>query len=159
MNNTVNAIVGVAGWVLFILTLVASYYEYAKKSDPEVADKMKHVGTFAEWAVSLQDTLDKSNPEKLASATQDVLNQAQKSGIELTTNMAKGAVEKAVADRKPADEIEKQKQSLLTAPDTTASSTSEAVEPAAPAEPNPNLDSATTSTDEVHDLLDDLEVK
>lgn len=155
MNNLLT----VLGWTLFVLMLIANYFEFAKKNDPEIADKMKHVGLFAEWAVSLQDTLDKSNPEKLASATQDVLNQAQKSGIELTTNMAKGAVEKAVADRKPADEIEKQKQSLLTAPDTTASSTSEAVEPAAPAEPNPNLDSATTSTDEVHDLLDDLEVK
>lgn len=101
MNNMTNTIIGAVGWVLFILTLVASYYEYAKKSDPEVADKMKHVGTFAEWAVSLQDTLDKSNSEKLASATQDVLTQAEKSGIKLTDDMAKGAVEKAVADRKP----------------------------------------------------------
>lgn len=102
MNSTINSVVTVLGWVLFLLTLVASYFEYAKKHDPEVADKIKHVGTFAEWAVSLQDTLDKSNAEKLQSATSEMLKQAEKSGIKLTDDMAKGAVEKAVSERKPA---------------------------------------------------------
>ncbi len=93
-----------AGWLLFLLALVASYFEYAKKNDPEVAEKMKHVGTFAEWAVSLQDTMDKDNAGKLHDATQAVLQQADQSGIKLTEEMARGAVEHAVAGRKNASD-------------------------------------------------------
>jgi LL-H family phage holin len=135
MNNTLNTIAGAAGWLLFLLTLVASYFEYAKKNDPEVAEKMKHVGTFAEWAVSLQDTLDKPNPDKLASATNEVLKQADKTGIKLTPEMAQGAVEKAVTDRKKS-----------------------ADKPVVPAEPVAPAQSAAID-DAVHDLLDDLEAK
>ena len=135
MNNTLNTIAGAAGWLLFLLTLVASYFEYVKKNDPEVADKMKHVGTFAEWAVSLQDTVDASNADKLKNATSNLLKQVEKSGIKLTPEMAQGAVEKAVADRKKS-----------------------ADKPVVPAEPVAPVQSAAID-DAVHDLLDDLEVK
>lgn len=141
MNNTLNTIAGAAGWLLFLLTLVASYFEYAKKNDPEVADKMKHVGTFAEWAVSLQDTVDASNADKLKNATSNLLKQAEKSGIKLTPEMAQGAVEKAVTDRKKSADKPK-----------TASKPVVPAEPVAPAQ-SAAIDNA------VHDLLDDLEVK
>lgn len=98
MNMT--SLINILGWVLFFLALVANFYEYSKKNDPVVADKMKHVGTFAEWAVSLEDTLDKTNHDKLQDATEAVLKQADQSGIKLTNDMARGAVEQAVADRK-----------------------------------------------------------
>lgn len=147
MNNTINVIIEAAGWLLFVLTLVASYFEYAKKHDPQVADKMKHVGTFAEWAVSLQDTLDKPNPDKLASATNDLLKQAEKTGIKLTPEMAQGAVEKVVADRKKAKPIQTadDKPVLKELPNNK---TEQQPQPTSP-----------DTIGEVHNLLDDLEVK
>lgn len=106
MNQTIKLINDIFPYVIIVLMLVASYFEYAKKNDPQVADKLKHIGTFAEWAVSLQDTADKDNAEKLHDATQAVLQQADKSGIKITDEMARGAVEQAVAGRKkPADKL------------------------------------------------------
>lgn len=108
MNNLLT----VLGWTLFVLMLIANYFEFAKKNDPEIADKMKHVGLFAEWAVSLQDTLDKSNQDKQTSAVNEVMEQAKQSKINITPAMAKGAVEKAVANRKK-PKTDNEVQSLL----------------------------------------------
>lgn len=105
MNQAIKLINDIFPYVIIVLMLIASYFEYAKKNDPQVADKLKHIGTFAEWAVSLQDTLDKGNAEKLHDATKAVLQQADKSGIKITDDMARGAVEQAVAGRKQASGI------------------------------------------------------
>lgn len=104
MNQAIKLINDIFPYVIIVLMLVASYFEYAKKNDPQVADKLKHIGTFAEWAVSLQDTIDKPNTEKLHDATQAVLQQADQSGIKITEDMARGAVENAVAGRKQASD-------------------------------------------------------
>lgn len=104
MNQTIKLINDIFPYAIIVLMLVASYFEYAKKNDPQVADKLKHIGTFAEWAVSLQDTMDKPNPEKLHDATQAVLQQANQVGIKLTEEMARGAVEHTVAVRKNASD-------------------------------------------------------
>lgn len=106
MSQAIKLINNIFPYVIIVLMLIASYFEYAKKNDPQVADKLKHIGTFAEWAVSLQDTTDKGNAEKLHDATQAVLQQADKSGIKITDDMARGAVEHAVAGRKkPSDKL------------------------------------------------------
>lgn len=99
MNQAIKLINDIFPYIIIVLMLIASYFEYAKKNDPTIAGKMKHVGTFAEWAVSLQDTMDKDNSEKLHDATQAVLQQANQSGIKVTEDMARGAVEHAVAGR------------------------------------------------------------
>lgn len=162
-----------AGWLLFLLTLVASYFEYAKKNDPEVAEKMKHVGTFAEWAVSLQDTMDKPNPDKLASATNEVLKQADKLGIKLTEEMARGAVEHAVAGRKNANDklsIDGEKFAKAASDRVKEAMTknqairsedlvSGEIQGVSVPKAEPTEVPAKSVDDGVNDLLDDLEVK
>lgn len=152
MNMT--SLINILGWVLFFLALVANFYEYSKKNDPVVADKMKHVGTFAEWAVSLQDTLDKTNHDKLQDATEAVLKQADQSGIQLTNDMARGAVEQAVAARKkptkkPVSEVYEDGSIVLRQPAKVENMTSGEV----PAVTIEKPSSGPT------DLLDSLEVK
>lgn len=87
--------------ILFIVTwAVKSFFDYLKTKDPKMADKFQIVGDIADWAVSLQNTKDISNAQKQANATQAVLEQAKKAGVPITEASAKGAVEKAVAEKK-----------------------------------------------------------
>lgn len=100
-------------YIVIVLLLVADYFDYAKKNDPAVADKLKHIGTFAEWAVAYQDRQSgKTNQQKFDDAVASVLRQAEKSKIPVTEQTVKDAVEAKVRDRatapvpvqKPAEE-------------------------------------------------------
>lgn len=89
--------------VLVVLLLISSYYNFLKANDPKLADKVKAVGEFANWAVALQNTYkDKANELKQQQAVSDVLEQSKKAGLKVTPAAALGAVEKAVKEQKQA---------------------------------------------------------
>lgn len=76
--------------IMYIAGKVASYYEFAKKNDPTAAEKIKHIGTLAEWAVADQSRFtDKSGSVKF----NDAVKQLTDHGIDKTT--AQGAVQDA----------------------------------------------------------------
>lgn len=100
MNQAVRLINDIFPYIVIVLILVADYFEYAKKNDPAVADKLKHIGTFAEWAVAYQDRQSgKTNQQKFDDAVASVLRQAAKSKIPVTEQTVKDAVEAKVRDR------------------------------------------------------------
>lgn len=79
--------------VIFVSSKVASYYKYAKQNDPTMADKIKHIGELATWAVSYQSKFtDKSGANKFHDAVDAVMVQTP-TGIDKDT--VKGAVEHA----------------------------------------------------------------
>lgn len=87
--------------ILVVLLLISSYYNFLKTNDPKLADKVKAVGEFANWAVALQNTYkDKANELKQQQAVNDVLEQSKKAGLKVTQAAALGAVEKAVKEQK-----------------------------------------------------------
>lgn len=79
--------------VMFVAGKIASYYTYAKQNDPTMAEKIKHIGELATWAVSYQSKFtDKSGANKFHDAVNAVMVQTP-SGIDRDT--VKGAVEHA----------------------------------------------------------------
>lgn len=95
MNNLNNWLPWLAVIVLYILQAVSSFYNYAKKNDPELADKLKHVGTLADWAVANQGRFtDKAGNVKFEDAVKDLTKQ----GIAKET--AEGAVQYAYDNSK-----------------------------------------------------------
>ncbi|MCZ3844178.1 phage holin, LLH family [Lactobacillus mulieris] len=88
------------GFLFIVAWVVKSFFEYLKSKDPKTAEKFKIIDDIASWAVSLQDTRDISNAEKQYKATQAVMEQAEKAGVPITEASAKGAIEKAVAEKK-----------------------------------------------------------
>lgn len=88
--------------ILVVLLLISSYYNFLKTNDPKLADKVKAVGEFANWAVALQNTYKDniSNELKQQQAVNDVLEQSKKAGLKITRATALGAVEKAVKEQK-----------------------------------------------------------
>lgn len=88
-------------FVLFVVAwIIKSFFDYLKVKDPTMAEKFQIVDDIAEWTVSLQATKDISNAQKQVNATQAVVEQAKKAGVPITEASAKGAVEKAVAEKK-----------------------------------------------------------
>lgn len=88
-------------FVLFVVAwIIKSFFDYLKVKDPKMAEKFQIVDDIAEWAVSLQATKEISNAQKQVNATQAVVEQAKKAGVPITEASAKGAVEKAVAEKK-----------------------------------------------------------
>ncbi|CCI81750.1 hypothetical protein [Lactobacillus hominis] len=80
----------VAMVVMYVAGKIASYYEYSKKNDPEVANKFKHVGELAKWAVADQSRYsDKAGSVKFDDAVKSLTNQ----GVD--KSMAQGAVQDA----------------------------------------------------------------
>lgn len=79
--------------VMYVAKLVASYYQYAKKADPDMAQKIKHVGELANWAVSYQSKFqNKSGNQKFDDAVTYVENRTDGS---VGRNTIKGAVQYA----------------------------------------------------------------
>ena len=84
-------------WVAFIvvygLSAISSYYHYAQKADPTMAEKIKHIGELATWAVSYQSKFtDKSGTDKFQDAVNSVMEQMPN---DVTRDTIKGAVEHA----------------------------------------------------------------
>lgn len=98
MMKTLNLLNEILPWialvVLFIAEKVASYYEYTKKNDPEMAKKLQHVGELAKWAVADQSRFgDKAGVDKFSDAVKAVQKQIGDKAI--TEQTIKGAVQDA----------------------------------------------------------------
>ena len=79
--------------VMYIAGKISSYYDYAKQNDPTMAEKIKHIGELATWAVAYQSKFtDKSGANKFHDAVDAVMVQTPE-GIDKDT--VKGAVEHA----------------------------------------------------------------
>lgn len=79
--------------VFAIASAISSYYMYAKKNDPSAAEKIKHVGELANWAVAYQKKFtDKSGTDKFQDAVTSVLMQTP---YRINKDTVKGAVEHA----------------------------------------------------------------
>jgi spore cortex formation protein SpoVR/YcgB (stage V sporulation) len=131
--KTLNLLNEILPWialvVLFIAEKVASYYEYTKKNDPEMAKKLQHVGELAKWAVADQSRFEgKAGTDKFTDAVKAVQEQIGDKAI--TEQTIKGAVQDAY-----------KKEAEKTEPATVEPATS-----AKPAQPK------------VEPVLDDLEV-
>lgn len=101
------------GLLIIVAWIIKSFFDYLKVKDPKMAEKFKIVDDIAEWAVSLQATKDISNAQKQINATQAVVEQAKKVGVPITEASAKGAVEKAVAEKKSIPQPEPVKASEI----------------------------------------------
>lgn len=78
---------------IFIANGIASYYHYAQKADPTMAEKIKHIGVLADWAVAYQTKFtDKAGANKFKDAVNDVMRQAPEG---TDKNTAEGAVQYA----------------------------------------------------------------
>ena len=79
--------------ILYIAGKVASYYQYAKKADPDMAQKIKHVGELATWAVSYQSKFsNKTGNQKFDDAVNAVESQITGN---IDRDTIKGAVQAA----------------------------------------------------------------
>lgn len=79
--------------ILYIAGKVASYYQYAKKADPDMAQKIKHVGELATWAVSYQSKFsNKTGNQKFDDAVNAVESQITGN---IDRDTIKGAVQNA----------------------------------------------------------------
>lgn len=103
MSQTIKLISTLFPYVVLILMLMADYYEYSKMHDPKAADKLKHLGEFAEWAVAYQAKQDKTGQQKFDAAVKAVMDQAKKSQIPVTEQTVKNVVEAKVSETRPAD--------------------------------------------------------
>lgn len=101
MNQTIKLISTLFPYVVLILMLIADYYEYSKIHDPKTADKLKHLGEFAEWAVAYQAKQDKTGQQKFDAAVRAVMDQAKKSQIPVTEQTVKNVVEAKVVESQP----------------------------------------------------------
>lgn len=101
------------GLLIIVAWIIKSFFDYLKVKDPKMAEKFQIVDDIAEWAVSLQATKDISNAQKQVNATQAVVEQAKKVGVPITETSAKGAVEKAVAEKKSIPQPEPVKASEI----------------------------------------------
>lgn len=82
----------VAMVVMYIAGKVASFYDYSQKNDPEVANKLKHVGELAKWAVADQSRYsDKTGSVKFEDAVKSVEKQVK----DVAPETIKGAVQNA----------------------------------------------------------------
>ncbi|WP_297816870.1 hypothetical protein [uncultured Lactobacillus sp.] len=77
--------------VMYVAGKIASYYEYSKKNDPEIAGKLKHIGELAKWAVANQERYDKPGTSKFEDAVKSVESQVKDQGVDTAT--IKGAVQ------------------------------------------------------------------
>ena len=79
--------------IMYIASKISSYYNYAKQNDPTMAERIRHIGELATWAVSYQSKFDdKAGIDKFHDAVNAVMVQTP-SGIDRDT--VKGAVEHA----------------------------------------------------------------
>ncbi|QNQ80770.1 hypothetical protein [Lactobacillus sp. PV034] len=84
--------------VFAIAGAISSYYHYAKKADPTMAEKIKHVGVLADWAVANQSRFtDKAGINKFKDAVADVMMKAPEG---TDKNTAEGAVQYAYMKNK-----------------------------------------------------------
>lgn len=128
--------------LLYVLQMISSFYHFAKTNDPELADKLKHVGTLADWAVANQGRFnDKSGHAKFEDAVKDLTKQG------VSEEVAKGAVQYAYDNTTPQPVVTPKVEPIVEAKPL----------PAEEIQPVQSVDEAQPVEDN-NAVLDDLEV-
>lgn len=99
MNQITNILNAALPYVVLIAVGIVAIYPYAKQHNPAIADKIKWLYDVAQYIVTQQATHDdKTGSEKKIDATNALLEQAKKSKTKITSETAKGMIEKAYQD-------------------------------------------------------------
>ena len=120
--------------IMYVAKLVASYYQYAKKADPDMAQKIKHVGELATWAVAYQSKFsNKTGTQKFDDAVKEVKNQTSD---DITLATIKGSVQHAYlnSDLSTAEPVKDNQNQVVPEPQQveTTTQTSSELPPAEP---------------------------
>lgn len=99
MSQITNILNAALPYVVLVAVGIVAIYSYAKQHNPAVADKIKWLYDVAQYIVTQQATNDdKTGSEKKIEATNALLEQAKKSKTKITSETAKGMIEKAYQD-------------------------------------------------------------
>lgn len=99
MSQITNILNAALPYVVLVAVGIVAIYSYAKQHNPAVADKIKWLYDVAQYIVTQQATHDdKTGSEKKIEATNALLEQAKKSKTKITSETAKGMIEKAYQD-------------------------------------------------------------
>lgn len=99
MNQITNILNAALPYVVLIAVGIVAIYPYAKQHNPAIADRIKWLYDVAQYIVTQQATHDdKTGSEKKIDATNALLEQAKKSKTKITSETAKGMIEKAYQD-------------------------------------------------------------
>lgn len=105
MTQITNILNAVLPYIVLIAVGIVAIYSYARQHNPAVADKIKWLYDVAQYIVAQQATHDDATgAEKKAAATAALLDQAKQSKTKITSETAKGMVQKAYNDMKQEDE-------------------------------------------------------
>ena len=102
ITNTLNAALP---YIVLLAVGIVAIYSYARQHNPAVADKIKWLYDVAQYIVTQQATHeDATGAEKKAAATAALLAQAKQSKTKITSETAKGMIEKAYQETQKDDE-------------------------------------------------------
>lgn len=99
MSQITNILNAALPYIVLIAVGIVAIYSYARQHNPAVADKIKWLYDVAQYIVTQQATHDDATgAEKKAAATAALLAQAKQSKTKITSETAKGMIEKAYQD-------------------------------------------------------------
>ena len=105
MTQITNIINLALPYIVLIAVGIVAIYSYARQHNPAVADKIKWLYDVAQYIVTQQATHeDATGAEKKAAATAALLAQAKQSKTKITSETAKGMIEKAYQETQKDDE-------------------------------------------------------
>ena len=105
MSQITNILNAVLPYIVLIAVGIVAIYSYARQHNPAVADKIKWLYDVAQYIVTQQATHeDATGAEKKAAATAALLAQAKQSKTKITSETAKGMIEKAYQETQKDDE-------------------------------------------------------
>ncbi len=103
--NQITDYIVIAGMIVVALatgvsTALDFYIKRAKELHKPVLQQLMTIDEIAKFVVAEAATLDISGAEKKIKATQDLIDQAKAEGKNITTSVAKGAVQQAYNEAK-----------------------------------------------------------
>ena len=105
MSQITNILNAALPYIVLIAVGIVAIYSYARQHNPAVADKIKWLYDVAQYIVTQQATHeDATGAEKKAAATAALLAQAKQSKTKITSETAKGMIEKAYQEAQKDDE-------------------------------------------------------
>lgn len=104
MTQITNILNTALPYIVLVAVGIVAIYPYAKQHNPAIADKMKWLYDVAQYIVAQQATHDDATgAEKKAAATSALLAQAKQSKTKITSETAKGMIEKAYQETQKDD--------------------------------------------------------
>lgn len=105
MSQITNILNAALPYIVLLAVGIVAIYSYARQHNPAVADKIKWLYDVAQYIVTQQATHDDATgAEKKAAATAALLDQAKQSKTKITSETAKGMIEKAYQETQKGDE-------------------------------------------------------